>query len=488
MPLDLFSRVRGAASLHYKGQDFWTQDVAALDIALKPFPIKSNAFGNIAKRQGGRLVTVTFTPVGVWTAAQLAVLFPYLNPRYGDYNTPVRSVTAVTYGAGTITVPNHGFITGTGVRIGGMKTSAWTLPTGLAANTTYYVIAVDANTISLADTEAHALANSNIVAMTDNGTGTFFVIQNSPLIITTVDGVQLTVWNAAVVDQPALSLAALVSTMKTVKFEGYTLHGQSWKDANSLFTLSGGVVGAVPPDQSQIPTVSYCIDWATRLPVTAIDDDANTLTIANHGLVTAQAVTLDTLSAGAALPSALAPNTTYYVIVSDANTIQLATSADNAAVPTAIALVSDGSGEINVVTANLVKGIEPREAIEVSFPVTWAEVSSGGDGLNCRSITMAEAKVAFTPTNVDLGTILNEMELQGGSAAMGQDLQAVNLDIHGPGQDPFIRVYGADLETPPVKFGSEADRIDKLQFSSVRTFRGPNQNPIAFVGVAAPTV
>src|SRR5260221_8060279 len=113
MSVDIFSRVRGAACLHYKGQDFWTKDVAAFDIALKPFEIGSDAYGPIAKRVGGRMVTVTFTPVGVWTAAQLAVLFPYLNPRIGDFNTPQRNVTAVTHGAGTITVPKHGFLTGT---------------------------------------------------------------------------------------------------------------------------------------------------------------------------------------------------------------------------------------------------------------------------------------------------------------------------------------------------------------------------------------
>src|ERR1700679_2452926 len=115
--VDLFSRVRGSASLHMIGQDFWTKDVSAWDVNLSPWKVASDAYGPLAKRAGGRLVTVTFPPVGVWTTAQLAVLFPQnlMNPRQGDFNTPVRQATAATFGASTWTVPNHGFLTGTGV-------------------------------------------------------------------------------------------------------------------------------------------------------------------------------------------------------------------------------------------------------------------------------------------------------------------------------------------------------------------------------------
>ena len=488
MSVDLFSRVRGAASLHRIGQDFWTKDVAAMNINLKAFGIPSNAFGDLARRGAGRLIEVTFTPVGVWTLPQLAILFPYLNPRYGDYNTPIRNVTAVTNAADTITVHAHGFLTGTGVRMGGSKTSAFTMPTGLAVNTTYYVISVDANTIKLATTEANALTGTQI-DITSDGSGQLFLIQNSPLIITTVDGVKLTLWNAAVVDQPGLSLDTLVSTMKQVKFEAYTLHGMNWSDANSLFTLETGVIGAVPPNQAQIPTVPYAIDWCTRLPVTAVDDVGNTFTVANHGLTTAEAITLDVLSAGGSLPSALTIGTTYYVIAIDANTIKVATSSGNASAGTAIPLVTAGAGTIDVVSAIQVEGIEPREAIEVTPTVTWGDVLSQSAGLACRSISKVEVKTEFVPTNMALAQITNALSVQGGTAAPGQNLPSANLDIYGPGETPFIRVYGATLEpTSLAKFGSEADRVDKLTFMMQRTFRGATQNPVAFVGTAAPTV
>ena len=78
--------------------------------------------------------------------------------------------------------------------------------------------------------------------------------------------------------------------------------------------------------------------------------------------------------------------------------------------------------------------------------------------------------------------------MQGGSAAQGQDLPFANLDIYGPGNDPFLRIYNATLENLPVRFGSSADRIDKLNFMQQRGFRGTSQLPIATVGVAAPTI
>jgi hypothetical protein len=440
--VNLLSRMRGAASIHYIGQDFWTNDVAAFDIAIAPFKVKSDAFGTLSNRAGGRLITATFTPVGVWTAAQLAILFPFLNPRLGDFNTPIRPVSGANTGAGTLTVTNHGYLTGTGVRAGAVGVGS-ALPGGIAANTTCYVVAVDANTISLADTEAHALAGTNLIELTSAGSGTIRLIQNTPLIITTVDGLQLTVWNAALVDMPALSLAPLNSTMKQVKFEGYTLHGQDWSDANSLYTCATGVIGAVPPIQSQIPTVSYDIDWATRLAVTEVSDGTGALTVPNHGLATAEAVTADFLSANGALPAPLAVNTVYYAIVVDANNVKLATSSGNANSGTAIALTSTGEGEINLVSPLQLEGLQPRDAIDVTFQATWDPVKGGGGDINCRSLTDVEAKAEFVPTNLDLGSMLTTLALQGGSAALGMALGFANLDIYGPGENPFIRIYGA---------------------------------------------
>lgn len=76
------------------------------------------------------------------------------------------------------------------------------------------------------------------------------------------------------------------------------------------------------------------------------DDD--TLTITGHGYRTGHGpIRLN--NSGGALPTGLSNSTDYYAIVVDANTIKLATSADNAAAGTAVAFTTDGSGTNTIV-------------------------------------------------------------------------------------------------------------------------------------------
>jgi len=62
----------------------------------------------------------------------------------------------------------HGLTTGQPIRV----SSTTTLPAGLSADTTYYVAWVSANEITLHPTNADAIAGSNTVDITDDGTGT----------------------------------------------------------------------------------------------------------------------------------------------------------------------------------------------------------------------------------------------------------------------------------------------------------------------------
>ena len=74
----------------------------------------------------------------------------------------------VSTGADTITETAHGIPDLTQVRL----TTTGVLPGGLTINTDYYVIVVDADTISLATTEANALANTAIDITSAAGGGT----------------------------------------------------------------------------------------------------------------------------------------------------------------------------------------------------------------------------------------------------------------------------------------------------------------------------
>ncbi len=78
-------------------------------------------------------------------------LFQVLNPFVG-----ATTMTLAT--PGVLTLTGHGFATGDAVYL----TTTGALPTGLSANTRYFVVRIDANTFSLATTYANAIANTRI--------------------------------------------------------------------------------------------------------------------------------------------------------------------------------------------------------------------------------------------------------------------------------------------------------------------------------------
>jgi hypothetical protein len=75
--------------------------------------------------------------------------------------------TALAVAAKTVTKTAHGFATGMKLQV----TSDDTLPTGYTALTDFFVVRIDADTFKLSDTEAHALAGTNIVDPVNDGTG-----------------------------------------------------------------------------------------------------------------------------------------------------------------------------------------------------------------------------------------------------------------------------------------------------------------------------
>lgn len=81
-------------------------------------------------------------------------------------NAANKTFGAIDLDEDEITITGHGLLTGTKTT----ATTTTTLPAGLALATPYYVIAVDANTIKLAASQADALTGT-AVDITDAGTG-----------------------------------------------------------------------------------------------------------------------------------------------------------------------------------------------------------------------------------------------------------------------------------------------------------------------------
>ena len=86
--------------------------------------------------------------------------------------------SAVDDGAETFTISGHSFYTGERVKL----TTTGTLPTGLSTATTYYIIKVDANTISFASNLENAY-DGTATGFTGSGSGTHSVTLEGPYII-----------------------------------------------------------------------------------------------------------------------------------------------------------------------------------------------------------------------------------------------------------------------------------------------------------------
>lgn len=106
-------------------------------------------------------------------------------------------------------------------------------------------------------------------------------------------------------------------------------------------TVAGGV-GSLTFAESTINSSAYVATWTGS---TDVDSANDTITLSNHGYTTGDAVTYSTTGTADTGTPLAAGNSPYYVIVVDANTIQLATSSSNALAGTAVTLAGDGTSE-----------------------------------------------------------------------------------------------------------------------------------------------
>jgi microcystin-dependent protein len=94
--------------------------------------------------------------------ATYAALFAIISPTLGTFTITIAAPAVVT-------LNGHGFITGDQVYF----TTTGALPTGLAINTIYFVVRIDANTFNLSTTLANAIAATKITTTgTQSGTHT----------------------------------------------------------------------------------------------------------------------------------------------------------------------------------------------------------------------------------------------------------------------------------------------------------------------------
>lgn len=118
------------------------------------------ASGNYSDPDDGNkdwLVAATKTKAVIWTASEQL---------YVNYYNATLTAGSVHAGADTLTISSHSFQTGDAVQV----STDDTLPAGLSAGTTYWVIDASSSSIQLATTYANAKAGTQI-DITDQGAG-----------------------------------------------------------------------------------------------------------------------------------------------------------------------------------------------------------------------------------------------------------------------------------------------------------------------------
>lgn len=126
------------------------------------------------------------TSQGAGTGSRKMVPFGNTWGGIKDYQYANKTFTAPTnVGTNQVTVTNHGYVTGLSCSL--TKTGA-SFPTGLAASTIYYIVVVNANTLSFATTLANAVAASPTLVPITSATGSSTVTINVATSAVTASG------------------------------------------------------------------------------------------------------------------------------------------------------------------------------------------------------------------------------------------------------------------------------------------------------------
>ena len=141
--------------------------------------------------------------------------------------------------------------------------------------------------------------------------------------------------NGIVVSQDRPSMTLSVTGMDDLS---YTTGGETPSVIGLEFTTQAGDSFAYSVNADDLEALEASpVSWTSGTDVAPLTDR---ITLAGHGYTTGDQVTYSATTADTGLSAG-----TYFVIVVDANTIQLAASSDDATAGTAVALTGDGVGE-----------------------------------------------------------------------------------------------------------------------------------------------
>ncbi len=329
---------------------------------------------------------------------------------------------------------------------------------GLAHESTYYVIKVDNDTISLASSYDNAV-DGTAISLTGTGNNSqYFTDGDKTVTLTGTD-----VSDAAITETLTLPTTAgvvngtaLFKTVTKAEISGYpvanvkvgvqastivtiahTTHGKavgdtvylskstavSGVDAAILNATSGHVLTNIPDANSYKIVVLDSSTGTTAgggsvVATSAVDTSAETVTITSHGLVTGDLAVYH--NGGGTTLAGLTSGDSYYVIRVNDNAIKLATNQVNAYAGTGINLTGTGNNAqyFTYIVAKFV-GLLGNPDIEQVFQYN----ASGGNKL-IASATVSSARKLFK-----LDSPYSDFEdITGSISPSGNDWQFVNFD------------------------------------------------------------
>lgn len=251
--MNLATLLEGPANLKHRNQLLHFAGGLKIRPLADVFKISTDINGVIDSRALENSVVISGTPDGEFTAGLLGMTHRWQNPAIGSLLTPRYDVSTVTHGTETLTlvgstVPR----TGCPVKIYAFPGS--TLPAGYSSATTYYWGLAG----TLHDTEAHAIAATDVVAITDNGTGDFVIIEQEYIQIDAVSqNRRITFHNGAVSDMPPIILSAVKTLFGPMSFVALIKNDAAWADANSLYTVEKAALTDTASVKANIITQEY---------------------------------------------------------------------------------------------------------------------------------------------------------------------------------------------------------------------------------------
>lgn len=260
--------LRGGPAMIYHGPTaVYTKTGVDLDASPNWEDLTLDGFDVVDKRKKAQPIAIKYTPSGVYNASHIAALCSLITLPLGSFITPRFPGATFDHTSGHVTVTAHGRRAGESgyVAVAG---NGGVVPAGLDAATLYYLGVVDADTLTLHTTQADALAGSNAVAFTGDGTAPLSLVINNPFIIHSYTGDVLTFWNHAVENVPDLELTASGKTIfGEVTVGAFLRHGFAPQDANSYYTRSTAAFDPTTfPDLSTILTQPYEANWGNTAP------------------------------------------------------------------------------------------------------------------------------------------------------------------------------------------------------------------------------